>query len=278
MSKKYLSLPHVERINNPSKEEFLEKYGIPGKPVLLLGLMENWKAKTRWTMDFFKSMYGNVRVKVKQVNAPHEKYTVILDTYIEYIKNCDVNNPYYLRDWQFHKNCPEILEDYDIPEYFNNWFQQLPPNSRPSLSWIFMRPKKTGTKMHQDVMMTSAWNAIISGKKCWLMYPPEQGKYLYFGEVDAFNPDIEKYPLFKEATPLVCFQNPGEIVFTPSGWWHQVINEEACISLTENFVNSSNYKLVREYLDAANSSTKTKQLLKEYIPQLYLDQGAILTE
>jgi histone arginine demethylase JMJD6 len=270
-SNEYLNLPHIERISNPSTEEFLEKYGIPGKPVLLMGVMENWKAKARWTMDFLKSMYGHVSVKVKQVHAPHKKYTITLSDYIDYIKTSNDNNPYYLRDWQFQKDCPEILDDYEIPEYFKSWFQQLPTNFRPQLSWFYMGPKNTGTKMHQDVMMTSAWNAIFSGKKCWLMYPPEQGKYLYFGEVDAFNPDLEKYPLFNEASPLICFQNPGEIIFTPSGWWHQVINEEACISLTENFVNISNYKLVKEHFKTSNCSDKTKQLLNEYIPQLDFD-------
>ena len=35
-------------------------------------------------------------------------------------------------------------------------------------------------------------------------------------------------------------QGPGEIVFVPSGWWHQVENVTDALSINHNWVNAAN--------------------------------------
>jgi oxalate decarboxylase/phosphoglucose isomerase-like protein (cupin superfamily) len=35
-------------------------------------------------------------------------------------------------------------------------------------------------------------------------------------------------------------QRPGDIIYTPSNWWHQVRNETCTLALTENFINETN--------------------------------------
>lgn len=266
-------IPHVDRVSNLSKEEFLQKYAIPGKPVVILDIMDNWKANTCWTPEFFKSKYGAIHVTtVKETKTTDDQCTMRLGEYIDYMESTKEENPYYLKAWYYHNDCPEISEDYKIPEYFKSWHQQLPDDIRPQMSWIFIGPANTGSRMHVDALMTSAWNAVISGRKRWFFYPPEDECYLYDGKVDAFHPDLTKYPLFAKARPLTCIQNPAEIVFTPSGWWHQVINEKNCIAVTENFVNETNYKMVRNYLEVLEDSEYSntiKQAVKQYIPQLY---------
>lgn len=46
--------------------------------------------------------------------------------------------------------------------------------------------------------------------------------FISFSVVDAFDPDLTKYPRFKKAVSIVFEQLPGEILFIPSGWFHQV--------------------------------------------------------
>lgn len=70
--------------------------------------------------------------------------------------------------------------------------------------------------------------------------PPHQTARVYVGEVNAFHPDYVEFPSFAEAEGLACVQRPGDIIFTPSNWWHQVRNETSTLALTENFINETN--------------------------------------
>ena len=70
--------------------------------------------------------------------------------------------------------------------------------------------------MHRDFMGTSAWNVLFAGEKTWQFFPPMGGE------------------------GMSCVQRPGDIVYTPSNWWHQVRNESCTLALTENFFNESN--------------------------------------
>lgn len=43
---------------------------------------------------------------------------------------------------------------------------------------------------------------------------------------------------------LVIEQLPGQTIFVPSGWWHQVENLDFCISINQNFITSFTIPLV----------------------------------
>ena len=40
--------------------------------------------------------------------------------------------------------------------------------------------------------------------------------------VDIKSPNLERFPKFAEATPMTCEIGPGDILFLPSFWWHEV--------------------------------------------------------
>ena len=236
----------VDHISNPAKFEFNEKYGLKFKPVLIKGLTDKWGAKTKWTPDFFKNNFGNLEEPATRCYDKNDKKIFKISDYFNYMANCSDKDPYYLTNCQFHLHT-EMESDYEVPSYFSNCLQimqdKLPPEFQ--LSWMYIGAKNTFSGLHLDIFNTSAWNAVISGKKIWLFYPPNQVRYLYNGTVNPFEPDLIKYPLFANAKPLVCVQNPGDVVYTPSSWWHAVYNEEAGISITENFINETNYEIVK---------------------------------
>ena len=73
----------------------------------------------------------------------------------------------------------------------------------------------------------------VSGKRRFTLFPPEQVANLYVGPLD-FTPagapismatkDFDKFPRYREAlaASLVTELAPGDAIYIPSLWWHQV--------------------------------------------------------
>jgi hypothetical protein len=54
----------------------------------------------------------------------------------------------------------------------------------------------------------------------------------------------ERFMVCLQTTWLECIQEPGEIIFVPSGWHHQVYNLEDTISINHNWLNAYNLSWV----------------------------------
>ena len=45
---------------------------------------------------------------------------------------------------------------------------------------------------------------------------------LVMSPVDIKKPDFNRFPLFKKARPMKCRLTPGDALFMPAFWWHEV--------------------------------------------------------
>lgn len=239
----------VDRRDRLSYQEFFYEYVLPGKPVVLTGLMDDWPARQKWTFEFFKTQYGDVMVPAQN---NFDFYDIKLGEYIDYITlytEEEREMPHlYVKDWIFWEDCPELLQDYSLPSHFRSWLDWVPRFILKPYVWLYIGAAGTGSVLHQDNDATHAWNAVFCGQKHWIFFSPEQESYLYEGRVNAFAPDYKKYPLFAKAQAIHAIQKPGDIVYTPSGWWHQVRNEANTIALTGSFVNRTNFlSFIREH-------------------------------
>ncbi|HEY2091585.1 MAG TPA: cupin-like domain-containing protein [Thermoanaerobaculia bacterium] len=239
-------LEAVERRTNISVEEFRARYAIPGVPVLLEGLAEEWPARNLWTFDFFKQNYGGHEVTVYAGERKTKPRIMQLGSYLEYMEKTPDEIPDYLSRWCFSPTFPELDAQYRRPPHFPCWTDLLPGEIRPTWKWIYMGPPRSGSAMHRDFLGTSAWNVLFAGEKAWRFYPPS-----------------DEPPLFAEGEGWSCVQRPGDIIYTPSNWWHQVRNETCTLALTENFINETN----GHYLCAEDESDRRiLTLLAEHVP------------
>lgn len=83
--------------------------------------------------------------------------------------------------------------------------------------------------------------ACVAGRRRFTLFPPEQLSNLYMGPfeltpagatismVDFDNPDFERFPRFAQAleAAVVADLEPGDALYIPYQWWHQVRSIEA---------------------------------------------------
>lgn len=176
-----------------------------------------------------------------------------MSTYIEYINNNTDESPLYLFDRAFASKTHIDLDGpnaaYWTPPCFGrDLFTVLGPQ-RPDHRWLILGPNRSGSTFHKDPNATSAWNAVLTGSKYWLMFPssaphaPPPGILLSDDHSEITAPlSIAEYLLtFHElarATPGaregICAA--GEVLHVPSGWFHLVLNLSESLALTQNFV------------------------------------------
>lgn len=86
--------------------------------------------------------------------------------------------------------------------------------------------KLSRTKLHSDVVSSHSWSANICGRKQWFMMPPGSENLFRSSVTESgFVDDIREYErLFEQAKVIKFVQEPGEIVFVPSNWYHQAHN------------------------------------------------------
>lgn len=248
-------------VQNLDREPFYAKY--LERPALITNMAVNCIAFKKWNFDYLDQQLGEVEINVsKQDMLKTTYFRTKIHSFIKYLKSFDGSIGYYSN---FSSHIGTNLEhDYNAPACFECWYRSLPKEQQSLvLSWIYLGSANSFSLLHIDVYSTSAWNALFVGKKLWVFFPPDQADLLYNGDVNPFNPDLNKYPLYKKAKPLVCIQEPGDVVYTASGWWHAVFNLEMGFALTENFINESNFENVRNDLllqNAHNAVTKLDSL------------------
>jgi hypothetical protein len=97
----------------------------------------------------------------------------------------------------------------------------------PPRFWV--GPAGTVTPLHcdyDDNIFAQVW-----GTKRIFLSPPHHDAFLYPREANAIlfgspfdpeAPDFEKFPLARQASMIECIMNPGELLYVPAGWYHQV--------------------------------------------------------
>ncbi|KAL6007092.1 hypothetical protein ACLOJK_032588 [Asimina triloba] len=216
----------VERIDGRqlSYHEFVEKFLQKNQPALITGLMDGWRASKEWVtedgapnLSFFSTHFGKsiVQVLLLPLSFPILQFiAAVKSTSLLYfpkqeamslsrstfsLAGCELcadsshddkgpGSLLYLKDWHFVKEYPEYVA-YNTPLFFLDDWLNLYLDSYP---------------MHVDGNMHDNRNEI----NC------SDYRFVYMGPKGMCN----------EAVWLECTQEQNEIIFVPSGWYHQVLN------------------------------------------------------
>ncbi|KAI0136524.1 hypothetical protein BJ170DRAFT_677395 [Xylariales sp. AK1849] len=242
----------IARLRHLTHDEFAEKWS--EKPFILTDYIKSWPVSKDWSIANFNREYTDVEFRAEAVDWPFSAYH-------SYMHNSDDESPLYLFDRKFAEKM-NITVGHDEgcaywpPECFGEDLFHLLGQERPAHRWLIVGPERSGSTFHKDPNATSAWNAVIEGSKYWLMFPPSvpqpPGVFVSEDSSEVTSPlSIAEYLLAFHAEArrtAGCLEGvcrTGEVIFVPSGWWHLVINLEAGIALTQNFVTNSQRHLAQ---------------------------------
>jgi hypothetical protein len=105
---------------------------------------------------------------------------------------------------------------------------------------VWIGPSGVTTHLHYDVYHN--FYAQIHGWKRFILFPPENFNYLYLypflhpgGQSSQVNLDdinLEKFPDFKHARAIEAVLGPGDVLYLPPLWFHEVIALDLSMSVS----------------------------------------------
>jgi Cupin-like domain len=227
--------PHVPR------DEFLERYVRVSRPLVLTGVAVDWPAMKRWSPQDLSARFGHLQVEIQAERSADPNYeqnklkhtrSVRLADFVAQVLAGGASNDYYLtannealRQPGF---APLLADIGTLPEVCNR--AELAQRSS-----FWFGPAGTVTPLHHDTLML--FHTQVVGRKRWRFISPLQTPKLYnhfdvYSPIDLDRPDLHRHPMFRDATVLEVIVEPGETMFLPLGWWHQVTALDVSLSFS----------------------------------------------
>ena len=236
----------IRRRHKLSRSEFFEDYYCLNRPVIITGMMDEWPALRKWSLDYFDEHFGDREVEVQcdrdarvdHAELERTRYALgpadaVLRLHRARSRLGDPNDSYMTANNSTSNKSalPELWDDIiQIPEY-------LAADS-PLDGFFWLGPAGTITPFHHD--LTNNLMAQVFGRKrvkvvpSWDL-PLMRNSYHVYCQVDGRSMPPAPHADLREPQVLECVLSPGEILFLPVGSLHFV--EALDISATVSFTN-----------------------------------------
>lgn len=222
----------IERVRRLSRAELEARYIDANRPVIMTEQTASWPARS-WTPEQLKRRLPDTALPA-QVGNMEQEPTVLrevrLHAYLDGLG--DDKGGAYAAQFDLLATFPELGGDLAFHDVF-------PPRR---LLYVFgwIGPAGTVTGLHRDD--SNNLLAQLHGRKKVLLYAPDNLPYLCqsrkydygarLSHVDAEAPDLQRHPEFSRARGEEVILAPGELLFIPVGWWHQVRSLDPSISVS----------------------------------------------
>jgi hypothetical protein len=214
------AISEVPRIGKPDAAAFRAR-AAQGLPFVITGLVDRWPLSAL-TPQTLRDRYSHVPVRARvgdYINTAFAPDRAMQDMsmleYLELVSAGTHDLPPYVGNLELR----ELNRLCHWPTYFS---KMGPPR-------FWLGPAGTVTPLHcdyDDNIFAQIW-----GTKRIFLSPPHHDEFLYPREANPilfgspFNPeepDFEKFPLARQASMIECIVNPGDLLYVPAGWYHQV--------------------------------------------------------
>ncbi|MBO3083947.1 cupin-like domain-containing protein [Cellulomonas fengjieae] len=238
---------HLDAVPRVDRNDFrVPRLG--GEPRVVVGNVAGWPALERWDSDYLRAVAGGVEVVVRERNGPPNNMyqhlaqggAVPFGDYLDWVLatagdlqpvTADLTDPrqitglvaasrldvsYYL-DANLVRLSPTLTSDAPDPQ----WFRRPAPDVN---FWCGVQGTSSG--LHCDVSPNC--NVQVVGSKHFSLFPPSSARRLgrighgTHCRVDPNALDLRRFPRAADVRGFETTLGPGESLYIPVGWFHQV--------------------------------------------------------
>lgn len=218
----------LDTLAAPDPDFFYRHFYEANRPAKLTGLIDHWPALTRWSLDHFASVAGNGVVEAQVERERDPDYELAKDDHrrrirfgelIDWLRKDGPSNDIYLTAYNSGTNAAALAPLWDDMAPI-----ALLDTSRTRDGFFWLGPRGTRTPWHHD--LTNNLLVQVMGRKRVRMAPPwafarmKNSRHCFS---DWGNEPLPAGAGDAETPPVLeTIIGPGEAIFLPVGWWHQV--------------------------------------------------------
>jgi hypothetical protein len=234
----------VEGRRGLSREEFLNRYYAPAKPVVLSGELSDWPALYLWTPEYLREKVGNAPVEYQggrdanpafEMEKEAHRRQAPFDQVLQAMLTGQGSNDVYITAYNSEHNAAALsVLDGDL-----GFIDKLLSRETPAyhgMKWI--GPAGSHTPLHHD--LTNNLIVQVAGAKRVRLIPASDVGRMYnstsvYSDIRTLDDPravLEAFPGVRGATVYEVMLNPGDALFVPLGWWHEVRSLSFSATLT----------------------------------------------
>ncbi len=235
----HLELAPTNDISEGTGQDIANWGNFHRQPRLWRGAASAWPAVRHWTFSSLRALGPDLPVQVVQGNREREETRLSTSTWGEHLAALESmassdRPPGNLKEFDLLKQFPSLLNDLRLLDLF--------PAGAVFANQAWIGPAGARTGLHFDLLDNIALTLV--GRKRFYLMPPGSvkahqvsGKYDRWARLCRIGVDQILQEAGQAADSLVRVVDlcPGDALYVPHGWWHEVVNLEPSVLLSGFF-------------------------------------------
>ncbi|MDE1462000.1 cupin-like domain-containing protein [Spartinivicinus poritis] len=214
----------IDEVTDIQPAAFKSQYVDGHRPLIIRGGVSHWPAMQWNSNEYLLKIAGDQRVKV-DVFPLSKQGKILLESGSEEVMS--------IKDFTmkfFQEDCYHYISDQNLPPPL---YQDLNEHCVSSVFPVERRRTfwwgKNGQKSFLHYDDNENFMCQFDGEKAFLLfditdfdylYPKDETEYRSLADLEQH--DSNQFPLLAKATPYVARISPGDVLYVPCYWWHQV--------------------------------------------------------